>query len=93
MGIAPNAALQPAHLFQSIFGAVVLRIVQRLLGAPNSHRRFAGNLFGGLHSRRQSTVSIRQHLVDQTVVQSFVCVQAASGVSQFFHHRHGHEFG
>ena len=49
MGIAPNATLQPPHLFERIVSAVVTCLVQRLFGAPNGHRRLVGDLFGSLH--------------------------------------------
>src|SRR5207237_245976 len=37
--IAPDRALQPADLLQRVVHAVVARVMDRLLGAPDRHRR------------------------------------------------------
>ena len=53
MRVAPDRALQPAHLFERIVHRVVARIVHRLFGAPDGHRRLGGDFVRALHRGRQ----------------------------------------
>ena len=93
VGVAPDRALQPAHVAQAVFGAVVAGVVQHLLGAPDGHGRFAGDFFGGLQGGGHGGFVGGQHLVHQAVGQRLVGTQAAAGVGQLFHHRHRYELG
>ena len=72
MRVAPNGALQPAHLAQTIFYAVIASIVQGLFGAPNGHGRLVGHFFGASQGASHHGLLCLKHLRDQAVFQSIL---------------------
>ena len=93
MLVAPDGALQPAHLAQAVFHAVVARVVHGLLGAPDGHRGFGRDLFGALQRGSQHGLLRVEHLVDQAIVQGLGGAQAAAGVGQLLDHAQRDELG
>ena len=93
MLVAPDGALQPTHLAQAVFHAVVARVVHGLLGAPDGHGWLAGDLLCALQGGGHHGFLRIKHLVDQAVAQGLGGAQAAAGVGQLFHHAQGDELG
>ncbi len=93
MLVAPDRALQPAHLFERVVHRVVTCVADGLFGAPDGHGRLGGNLCSALQCACEQSLGRVEHRVDQTVPECLVRAQAAACVGQLFHYRFGNEFG
>ena len=72
---------------------MIARVVNRLLGAPDGHRRLGGNLFCALQRTGQQRLGRVKHLIDQAISQRPGRAELAPGVGQLFHQCQRNQLG
>ena len=93
MAVAPDGALQPAHLLQRIVHRMVACVVDGLLGAPDGDRRFGYDLGRTLQRSGQHGFLRIKDGIDQAVLQRALSVEAPTCVGHFLDHGQRDQLG